>query len=70
MEATDSHWKPVWYVLEERPFELKLVNAQHVEILPGRKSDVLDAEWLADCSSMACCAAVSCRHRRSGGRGT
>jgi transposase len=48
MEATGSYWKPVWYLLEERPFELKLVNAQHVKILPGRKSDVLDAEWLAE----------------------
>jgi transposase len=48
MEATGSYWKPVWYVLEEGPFELKLVNAQHVKILPGRKSDVLDAEWLAE----------------------
>ena len=48
MEATGSYWKPVWYVLEERPFELKLVNAHHVKILPGRKSDVLDAEWLAE----------------------
>jgi transposase len=49
MEATGSYWKPVWYVLEDRPFaELLLVNAQHVKILPGRKSDVLDAEWLAE----------------------
>jgi len=48
MEATGSYWKPVWYVLEERGFELKLVNARHVKILPGRKSDVLDAEWLAE----------------------
>ena len=48
MEATGSYWKPVWYVLEERGFELKLVNAHHVKILPGRKSDVLDAEWLAE----------------------
>ncbi len=48
MEATGPYWKPVWYVLEEHPFELKLVNAQHVKILPGRKSDVLDAEWLAE----------------------
>ena len=48
MEATGSYWKPVWYVLEERLFELKLVNAHHVKILPGRKSDVLDAEWLAE----------------------
>jgi transposase len=48
MEATGSYWKPVWYVLEDRDFELMLVNARHVKILPGRKSDVLDAEWLAE----------------------
>src|SRR4051812_20251239 len=49
MEATGPYWKPVWYVLEDRPFEqLLLVNAQQVKILPGRKSDVLDAEWLAE----------------------
>src|SRR3954464_4541683 len=48
MEATGSYWKPVWYVLEDRAFALRLVNAQHVKILPGRKSDVLDAEWLAE----------------------
>jgi transposase len=48
MEATGSYWKPVWYVLEERGFELKLVNARHVKILPGRKTDVADAEWLAE----------------------
>jgi hypothetical protein len=33
---------------EDRAFELKLVNAHHVKILPGRNSDVLDAEWLAE----------------------
>jgi len=38
----------VWYELEDRGFELMLVNARHVKILPGRKSDVLDAEWLAE----------------------
>jgi transposase len=48
LEATGSYWKPVWYVLEERPVELKLVNARHLKILPGRKSDVLDAEWIAE----------------------
>ena len=49
MEATGSYWKPVWYLLEEHPsWELMLVNAHHVKILPGRKSDVLDAEWLAE----------------------
>jgi transposase len=48
MEATGSYWKPVWYLLEDRGFDLKLVNAHHLKILPGRKSDVLDAEWIAE----------------------
>jgi len=48
MEATGQYWKPVWYVLEERHFELMLVNARHVRILPGRKTDVGDAAWLAE----------------------
>ena len=48
MEATGSFWKPVWYLLEDRGFELMLVNVRHVKFLPGRKSDVLDAEWLAE----------------------
>jgi transposase len=48
MEATGQYWKPVWYVLEERGFELLLVNARHVKILPGRKTDVADAAWLAE----------------------
>lgn len=48
MEATGVYWKPVWYVLEaEGGFELLLVNAQHVKKVPGRKTDVKDAEWLA-----------------------
>lgn len=48
MEATGSYWKPVWYVLEDAgPIELKLVNARHVKQVPGRKTDVKDAEWLA-----------------------
>jgi transposase len=47
MEATGVYWKPVWHVLEER-FELILANAAHVKNLPGRKSDVSDATWLAD----------------------
>ncbi len=48
MEATGQYWKPVWYVLEERGFEQMLVNARHVRILPGRKTDVGDAAWLAE----------------------
>ena len=48
MEATGSYWKPIWYLLEDRSFELMLVNARSVKMLPGRKTDVLDAEWLAE----------------------
>jgi len=48
MEATGQYWKPIWYVLEERGFELLLVNARQVKILPGRKTDVADAAWLAE----------------------
>jgi transposase len=48
MEATGSYWRPVWYVLEDRALDLKLVNAHHLKILPGRKSDILDAEWIAE----------------------
>jgi transposase len=47
MEATGVYWKPVWYVLEDGPFELKLVNPQHVKAVSGRKTDVRDAAWLA-----------------------
>ncbi len=48
MESTGVLWHPVWNVLCEQ-FELKLVNAQHLKKVPGRKSDVLDAEWIAQC---------------------
>jgi len=47
MEATGVYWRPVWHVLEEASgFELLLVNPRHVKNLPGRKTDVKDAEWL------------------------
>lgn len=47
MEATGVYWKPVWHLLEGT-CELVLANAQHVRNVPGRKSDVNDATWLAD----------------------
>ena len=46
MESTGVYWKPVWNVLEDN-VQLVLVNAQHVKNVPGRKTDVKDAEWLA-----------------------
>ena len=47
MEATSDYWKPFYYLLEDCPFEVMLVNARHVKNLPGRKTDVSDAAWLA-----------------------
>jgi transposase len=48
MEATGVYWRAPWHVLEAEPgFELLLCNAQHVKNLPGRKTDVADAAWLA-----------------------
>lgn len=46
MEATGDFWKPVFYLLEEQ-FTVWLVNARDVKKVPGRKTDVRDAEWLA-----------------------
>jgi transposase len=51
MESSGVYWKPVYYVLEDE-FELLLVNAQHVKNLPGRKTDMKDAEWL--CQLLEC----------------
>lgn len=47
MESTGVYWKPVWHILEGG-FELVLANAKHVRNVPGRKSDVNDATWLAE----------------------
>ncbi|MFI4971092.1 MAG: IS110 family transposase [Hyphomicrobiales bacterium] len=47
MEATSDYWKPFYYVLDGGPFEVLLLNAAHVRNLPGRKTDVSDAAWLA-----------------------
>jgi transposase len=48
MEATGVYWKPVWHVLSDGEIELTLANAAHVKNVPGRKTDVGDAAWLAD----------------------
>ena len=48
MEATGVYWKPVWHVLEDGELELVLANAAHVKNVPGRKTDVSDALWLAE----------------------
>src|SRR5690554_5313660 len=46
MESTGIYWKPIWHLLEN-DFRLYLVNPQFIKQLPGRKSDVKDAEWIA-----------------------
>jgi transposase len=48
MEATGVYWKPVWHILSDGVFELTLANAGHVKAVPGRKTDINDATWLAD----------------------
>jgi transposase len=46
MESTGVYWMPVFEILESHGLEVKLVNARHVKNVPGRKSDVLDCQWL------------------------
>jgi transposase len=48
MEATGVYWKPVWNILGDGPFELMVANAAHIKNVPGRKTDVNDATWIAD----------------------
>src|SRR4051794_21995579 len=48
MEATGVYWKPVWHILADDTFTLILTNPAHVKNVPGRKTDVADALWLAD----------------------
>jgi transposase len=48
MEATGIYWRPVWHVLSDGELELILANAAHVKNVPGRKTDVSDAAWLAE----------------------
>ena len=47
MESTGVYWKPIYAILEG-VFEIVVANAQHVKKVPGRKTDVKDAEWIAD----------------------
>jgi transposase len=47
LESSGVYWKPIWNLLEGQ-FEVLLVNAQHIKAVPGRKTDMKDAEWMAD----------------------
>ena len=71
MEATGDYWKPFYYLLEDLPgVEVELVNARHVKNLPGRKSDVSDATWLAQLGAHGLSGHRSCHPSRSGSCGT
>lgn len=48
MESTASYWKPLYNILESSDLNAMVVNAQHMKAVPGRKTDVKDAEWIAD----------------------
>ena len=48
MEATGVYWKPIWNILSDGPFELVVANAAHIKNVPGRKTDMNDAMWIAD----------------------
>ncbi len=57
MESTGVYWKPVYAILEGA-FQIVVANAQHVKKVPGRKTDVKDAEWIAD---LVCCSRLNSR---------
>ena len=48
MESTASYWKPLYNILETCELKAMVVNARHMKAVPGRKTDVKDAEWIAD----------------------
>ena len=48
MESTASYWKPLYNILESSELKAIVVNAHHLKAVPGRKTDVKDAEWIAD----------------------
>lgn len=48
MESTGVYWKPIYNLLEMEDIQTLVVNAQHIKAVPGRKTDVKDAEWIAD----------------------
>lgn len=48
MESTASYWKPIYNILETCELQVMVVNAHHMKAVPGRKTDIKDAEWIAD----------------------
>jgi transposase len=64
IESTGTYWKPFYYLLEDH-LALTLVNAREAKTVPGRKTDVADAEWLADLGAHGLVRASLCLRRRS-----
>ncbi|UUX33560.1 IS110 family RNA-guided transposase [Fundicoccus culcitae] len=48
MESTGQYWRPIWNILEPYQFQMILANAQHIKQVPGRKTDIKDAQWIAE----------------------
>ena len=59
MESTGVYWIPAYEILEQRGFEVILVNARYAKNVPGRKTDVSDAAWLPSSIPTVCCAVAS-----------
>ena len=69
MQSTGVYWIPLYEILEERGFEVYLVNARHTKNLPGRKSDVQESQWLLKLHTYGLLATRSNRPRKSVSRG-
>jgi transposase len=69
MESTGCSWKPVWQLLEDQ-VECWLLNATHLRHVPGRKTDVADAAWIAQLVEHGLVRPASCRPARSGSCGS
>jgi transposase len=63
MESTGSYWKPIFNIMEMEGVQAILVNAAHIKAVPGRKTDVKDAEWIADCLKHGLLRASFVKHR-------
>ena len=66
MESTGVYWISLFGVLEERGFQVMLVDPRRIKNVPGRKTDVLDCQWLQQCTPTACCRGLSDPTGRSG----
>ena len=66
MESTASYWKPLYNILESSDLNAMVVNARHMKAVPGRKTDVKDAEWIADLYSTVCFSPVTFPTKTSG----